>query len=176
MSNLSKNQYYLALGTRPGISTSNSTGKPRNPLKRSKVTWVMCWTLVGHPISMWWTVEITSSGRSTRQATMDFLKADKRRATTESWFCSSSVALAPFAPFTPPQPPPFVTITSPVIVIFNDAISDSERNRPLSLFLFPHFLCPLPQEWVLSRQVLKFRGWACLPCLMGFVGLHWIEN
>lgn len=35
-----------------GTSGSNSTGKPRKPLKRSKVTCATCLTLEGKPISM----------------------------------------------------------------------------------------------------------------------------
>ena len=43
---------HLALGTRRGTSSSSSTGRPENPLKRSKVTCAICLTLVGHPMSM----------------------------------------------------------------------------------------------------------------------------
>lgn len=124
---------YLALGTLEGISTWNSRGRPRKPWKRSKVTWATCWTLVGHPISMGWRgAEIgASSCRSTRQDTMDLLKAARRNSTNDSccwWWrlCSGPPTPPPpleegaveEEPFPwPPQPPPFDIITMPVMSI-----------------------------------------------------------
>lgn len=49
-----KKRRYLALGAVRGTSGSNSTGRPRNPWNRSKVTWATCRTSVGHPISIEW--------------------------------------------------------------------------------------------------------------------------
>jgi len=134
-----KKTKYLALGTRQGISTSNSTGRPRKPLKRSKVTWVICWTLVGQPMSMWWRVLLvgmtSSPPSSMRQATRDFLIAVNTNAIIDScWFCTCSwwscnsllfVPFVPLPPTPPPHPPPFVTITRPVI----SAIEKYEKER-----------------------------------------------
>ena len=72
---------YLALGGLLGTSGSNSTGKPKNPLNLSKVTWATWRTLVGQPISML----AQSSLLSLLQATRDFLKSATRRASKESW-------------------------------------------------------------------------------------------
>lgn len=69
---------YLALGALLGTSGSNSTGKPKKPLNRSKVTCATCRTLVGHPISM-----LQSSLRLLLQATRDLLKMATRSASSE---------------------------------------------------------------------------------------------
>lgn len=119
---------YLALGTRPGIWSWNSGGRPRKPWKRSKVTWVMWWTLVGHPVSMggWGTAEITSSGGSTRHDTIDFLKAPNSKGTMQLW----SLSCGCWAVLPPPLLPFLILISNPT------SACDSQLLNPrMSLFM-----------------------------------------
>lgn len=170
---------YLALGTRQGISTWSSWGRPRKPWNRSNVTWVMCRTFVGHPISILWTAEEipppippSSCRLSTRQDTTDFRSAVRRNSTRDScWFCSSSSSASstadfPLPPFPPPQPTPLVTITSPVIAHRSYPQKKRQRSRitsrtmknsqPLSL--------SLRTLWFFFFFVFSLfgRGWVCV--------------
>lgn len=66
-----------------GTSGSNSTGKPRKPLKRSKVTCATCLTLEGKPISM-------EEGSQLLllyllQPIKDFLNATTKSAKMDTW-------------------------------------------------------------------------------------------
>ena len=149
---------HLALGTRQGISSSNSLGRPRKPWKRSNVTWETWRTFVGQPISISPSTTAASSSssssslaghpappaapRSTRHATTERRTAASSSSSTAARRRRSSspppppppaaaAALFPPPP-TPPLHPALETTTTPVIPasrpLLPTAVSRSNRG------------------------------------------------